>query len=118
MMYDIPLDPVVSQAQSFSLLGHNLNIKTDFNVTTGGMSIDVFDIDTDDYVVTNYGLAVGCPSLVELNLDYVFVLVDNSPLGTQPMSAEAIGNRITLVMVDKDEWFQTIRSVVRTEDRK
>lgn len=114
MIYNIPLSPVVSQIQTFELLGHNLQLKVMYNVSVGGLTMDLFDTNLDEYVVQNYGLAVGCPSLVELNLDYVFVLIDRSPIGMNIVSVEELGDRIALAMVSKDEWFQTIRSVIRT----
>ena len=107
-MYIIPITSDDILMQSFSLYDINLRLTLRYNSVLRGYQFDLFDIDKNQYITKNKGLAVGSPSLIEFNLPFVLVLYDKSGKGINSISKDDFNNRMQLLIMIKEEYRASI----------
>ena len=112
--YTYTLDALDVIEQSFSLYDMNLRLTLRYNSVLRGYQFDLFDIDKNQYITRNKGLAVGSPSLIEFNLPFVLVLYDQSGEGINSISKDDFNNRMQLLIMTKEEYRASIRQNVAT----
>lgn len=109
-MYLIPVDNSPRQVQSFDLFGKTLQFSLNYNTAISGWSFDLLDVDNDSYICRNYGLAVNAPCLLEMNHDFVIMMLDNSSLGINSISINDMGGRFSIYIMSKDDYYAAVRA--------
>ena len=111
-MYRIECGGEVSQSQIFELFGRNLRFELKYNTVLAGWGFDLYDLDEEVYICQNYGLAVNAPCLLEMNLDFVVMMLDKSELGINGMTSSEMGNRLSVYFLSKEDFYNAIRKKV------
>lgn len=98
------------QTQNFTHEGYDLTMVTRWNSVVGFWNIDLFDNINQVYLTRSEALTVGAATGIHLQLPFVFVLIDESNLGEQPISIEEMGVRLNVYIVSKEEYHAATRS--------
>lgn len=109
-MYLVPLTAIPLQTQNFTHDGHDLTLTTRWNSVSKFINIDLFDNVTQETLTLSEALTVGSATCAHLQLPFVFMLVDESGLGTAPIDLDDIGDRINLYIVNKEDYHAAIRA--------
>lgn len=109
-MYLLNTTQYPKQAQTFNLFGKNMRFNLNYNSVLPSWTFDLYDLDKDEFIAQNYGLAVNCPSLIEMNYDFVILMLDESTLGVNPVDINEMGKRLFVYIVDKADYYEAIRS--------
>lgn len=109
-MYLIETSGDIIQSQSFDLFGKSLQFTLKYNTVLSGWCFDLLDLDSDEYICQNYGIAVNAPCLLEMNNDFVIMMLDNSGLGINGVSNNEMGNRFSIYIMSKDDYYAAVRS--------
>ena len=111
-MYSIEVSGDTLQSQIFKLFGRTLRFELKYNTVLAGWSFDLYDLDEEKYICQNYGLAVNAPCLLEMNLDFIVMMIDKSGLGINGVSNSEMGQRFLIYFIDKEDFFNAIRKKV------
>ena len=111
-MYRIECGGEISQSQIFELFDKNLRFELKYNTVLAGWCFDLYDLDEEKYICQNYGLAVNAPCLLEMNLDFIVMMIDKSGLGINGVSNSEMGQRFLIYFIDKEDFFNAIRKKV------
>lgn len=109
-MYKLQTTSEDAQEQSFSLYGSNLRLTLRYNVFLKGYQFDLFDLNTNEFIVQSKGLTVGSPALIDFDVPFVLVLSDKSGLNLNSVNQSDFANRLELLIMTKDEYHEAIRS--------
>ena len=109
-MFLITTTKDVAQSQIFELFGKTLRFELKYNTVLSGWCFDLFDLDEDKYICQNYGLAVNAPCLLEMNYNFVVMMIDKSGLGINGVSNSEMGQRFLIYFMDKEDFYDAIRA--------
>ena len=111
-MYRIEVSGDTLQSQIFELFGRTLRFELKYNTVLAGWCFDLYDLDEEKYICQNYGLAVNAPCLLEMNLDFVVMMLDKSELGINGISNSEMGQRLSVYFLSKEDFYNAIRKKV------
>ena len=111
-MYSIEVSGDTLQSQIFELFGKNLRFELKYNTVLAGWGFDLYDLDEEKYICQNYGLAVNAPCLLEMNLDFIVIMLDNSGLGINGVASSEMGRRLSVYFMSKEDFYNAIRSKI------
>lgn len=109
-MYLLPISTDPLQTQNFTHEGYDLTLTTRWNSVVGFWNIDLFDNTEQVYLTQAEPLTVGSAACIHLQLPFVFVMLDESNLGTGPIDIDEMGDRINVYLLDKEEYHAAIRA--------
>ncbi len=109
-MFLITTTKDVAQSQIFELFGKTLRFELKYNTVLSGWCFDLFNLDEDKYICQNYGLAVNAPCLLEMNYNFVVIMIDKSGLGINGVSNSEMGQRFLIYFMDKEDFYNAIRA--------
>lgn len=110
-MYLIPTTADPLQDQNFTYAEHDLTLTLRWNSVVGFWNFDLYDNTNDVQVTQSEALSVGSPSLIGSHLSFLFLLNDDSGLGTNAVDISEMGSRLNLYIVDRTEYNEAIRSL-------
>ena len=110
MIYSILATNEPLQEQTFSLFGMTLRFTLRFNNVGTVWNYDLYDVDNEEYICQSFGLAVNAPSLISKNLPFIVMLHDSSGLGINCLDQSEMGNRLKVLFVGKETYFEAVRS--------
>lgn len=108
MIYEIPTTSEQKQIQSFEIFDLELELTLKFNEIGCVWQYDLINLNTNEILAYNKGLAVNAPSLINKKLSFVFVLIDTSKKGINCVDFSELGERIKLYAVSKDIFKEAI----------
>lgn len=115
-MFLIPTTTNTIQIQNFSIFNKNVELTLKFNEVGLTWQYDLTDTDTNEIYAQNKGLSVNAPSLINKNLPFVFVLIDESKQGINCIHKSEMGERIKLYAVSKDEFKNAMLELYRGQN--
>lgn len=110
-MYKIKTNSDYKQVQNFELFGFSLELTLKFNEVGLVWQYDLRNMDTGEIYASNKGLAVNAPSLINKNLPFVFMLLDNTNKGINCVDITDLDERLSLYAVGKDELKEAFKKV-------
>ena len=109
-MYSIEVSDDTLQSQIFKLFDKNLRFELKYNTVLAGWSFDLYDLDEEKYICQNYGLAVNAPCLLEMNYNFIVMMLDKSGLGINGVTSSEMGQRFAIYFINKEDFFNAIRA--------
>lgn len=102
------------QIQSFEYGDLDLELTLKFNPVGLTWQYDLKNNDTGEIYAQNKGLSVNAPSLINKNLDFVLILIDESGTGINAVDSSEMSERINLYIADKTEFKEAMRAIYAT----
>jgi hypothetical protein len=99
----IPADSTANQQMTIRFADDVLQLTIVWNSVGTHWYMDIFDVDTNEYIAQYVPLEVGTPIGLRYGRAWVFMLADLSAEGFDPVSADELGTRCLLLIGTPDE---------------
>jgi hypothetical protein len=108
-MYLISTTADALQDQNFTYGDYDLTLTLRWNSVVGFWNFDLYDNTNDVQVTQSEALSIGSASLIGSNLPFIFLLNDDSGLGTNAVSISELSDRLNLYIVDKEVYNASLK---------
>ncbi|MBR8461471.1 hypothetical protein KDE12_01215 [Campylobacter sp. faydin G-105] len=114
MMQKIKTTTNKLQTQTFTYADKELELTLKFNSVGVTWQYDLTNANTGEIYAKNKGLAVNAPSLINKNLGFILILIDESKEGVNAVDISEMSKRLNLYIADISEFKETMRAINAT----